>query len=265
MKRLSVFLAAVLCGAAAVAGTEGESVPRVVPLLDRASRMPGSLFHSTEEKVGLKSSYPSAINVVLLSYKDGRCALIDTGFGPGLQRELAERKIPCGSISAVFITHIHPDHVGGLVAEDDRPAFPKAKIYVARREYEAWQRDPRRAALGKCFEPCRERIVLFDFDKALENWGLLPLLYPGHTPGHTVFKIAGKEAYFVGDIVHAVDLQVPHPGYCAKYDMEPARAVASRRELLMRGGVRYGSHIPFPGCVRISRAPDGTFRAVPVN
>ena len=262
MKKLSVFFAAVLC-AAAFAGAEGESFPRVLSLLDRASRMPGSLFHSAEEKIELESSYRSSINVFLLTCRDERRALIDAGFGPGLLKELTARKIPCESISAVFITHIHPDHVGGLVLEDGRPAFPKAKIYIARREYEAWKRDPRRARLGKCFEPFRERIVLFDYDRELENWGLLPLLYPGHTPGHTVYKIAGQEAYFVGDIVHAADLQIAHPGYCARYDMEPARAVVSRRELLLRGGVWYGSHIPFPGVVRIGRAPDGTFRAVP--
>ena len=126
--------------------------------------MPGSLFRSIDpqEKFRAADSYTASLNVFLIQdRKNGVNALIDAGYGRtggGLLKELEKRKLGPEDISAVFITHIHPDHVGGLTAPDGTAAFPKARIYIARREYEEWSRDASRAGLAKHLTPNRERI-----------------------------------------------------------------------------------------------------------
>ena len=225
----------------------------ITAIQEQSMMMPGSLFRSASEKLPLRKAYPASCNVFLMTLKDGTRCLIDAGFGKGLFRQLRELGIPRESISAVFITHIHPDHVGGLIDADGTAAFSRAKIYISRKEYNAWKKDAARARMAGCLEPYHGRIVLLDYDKEVQPYGLTPLDYSGHTPGHTVYRIGNRNEYFVGDIVHAADLQVPHFSYCARYDMNPRRAVASRKGMLLQRGIWYGAHIPYPGKIGIVR------------
>ena len=237
----------------------------VVAIEDQPGRMPGSLFKSIDSRKGAPSKkfYSSSINVFLVKdKKSGKLFLIDAGYGRTSSRLLPLLEgagIGPEMISGVFITHIHPDHVGGLTRPDGRIAFPQAKVYIARKEYEAWKNDPNRVGLAKHLTPCEKNLVLVDFGKEIAGTGLTPLLYPGHTPGHTVFDLKtgakGERVTFVGDIVHAAELQLRAPSYCARFDMDPRTAVESRKKLLERGGRWFGAHIPFPGQARIATAP----------
>ena len=237
----------------------------VIAVEDQPGRMPGALFKSIDPAKGApaKKFYASSINVFLVKdKKSGKLFLIDAGFGRKSSRLLPLLEgagIRPEMISGVFITHIHPDHVGGLTLPDGKIAFPQAKVYIARKEYEAWKNDPNRAGLAKHLTPCEKTIVLFDFGKEIPGTGLTPLLYPGHTPGHTVFDLRtgpkGERVTFAGDIVHAAELQLRDPGYCARFDMDPRTAVESRKKLIERGGRWFGAHIPFPGQARIAGAP----------
>lgn len=236
----------------------------VVAIEDQPGRMPGALFKSIDPTKGIpaKKFYASSINVFLIKdKKSGKLFLIDAGYGRAASRLLPLLEgagIRPETISGVFITHIHPDHVGGLTLPDGRIAFPQAKVFIARKEYEAWKSDPKRTGLAKHLTPCEKTIVLFDFGKEIPGTGLTPLLYPGHTPGHTVFDLRtgpkGERVTFVGDIVHAAELQLRDPSYCARFDMDPRTAVESRKKLLERGGRWFGAHIPFPGQARIAAA-----------
>ena len=146
-----------------------------------------------------------------------------------------------------------------MTTPEGKPAFPNASILIARKEYEAWRKDPSRAALARHLTPNLDRLVLLDYDKEIAPFGITPLCCPGHTPGHTVFRMAvtregnaPEPVFFVGDIVHAGELQIPHPQFCARFDREPETAVKSRRELLENAPVWHGAHLPFPGVVRVS-------------
>lgn len=237
----------------------------VVAVEDQPGRMPAALFKSIDPRKGApaKKFYASSINVFLVKDKEsGKLFLIDAGYGRTSSRllPLLERAgIRPEMISGVFITHIHPDHVGGLTRPDGRIAFPRAKVYIARKEYEAWKSDPNRAGLARHLTPCGDNLVLFDFGREIPGTGLTPLFYPGHTPGHTVFDLKtgpkGERVTFVGDIVHAAELQLRDPDYCARFDMDPRTAVESRKKLIKRGGHWFGAHIPFPGQARISGTP----------
>ena len=234
----------------------------VIAIEDQPGRMPGALFKSIDPAKGApaKKFYPSSINVFLVKdKKSGKLFLIDAGYGRKSSRLLPLLEgagIGPETISGVFITHIHPDHVGGLTLPDGGIAFPQAKVFIARKEYEAWKNDPNRVGLAKHLTPCEKNLVLFDFDKEIPGTGLTPLFYPGHTPGHTVFDLktgpGGERVTFVGDIVHAAELQLRDPDYCARFDMDPRTAVESRKKLLERGGRWFGAHIPFPGQARLA-------------
>ncbi|MDD4019927.1 MAG: hypothetical protein PHV28_18520, partial [Kiritimatiellae bacterium] len=76
----------------------------------------------------------------------------------------------------------------------------------------------------------------------------------GHTPGHTVYLVEGKEKKLLiwGDITHAAPVQVPHPEVAVTYDVDPAQAVATRRRVLafaVTNKILYvgGMHFAYPG------------------
>ena len=237
---------------------------RIVAIQDQSMTMPGRLFSSIDPNETFKpaKAYAASLNVFLVQdLRSGKNALIDAGYGKAENRlveKLAVLNVKPEDISAVFITHIHPDHVGGLTTPEGKAAFPNASILIARREYEEWRRDPARAALARHLTPNLDRLILLDYDREVAPFGLTPLYYPGHTPGHTVFRMAvtregnaPEPVFFVGDIVHAGELQIPHPQFCARFDKTPATAVKSRRELLKAAPVWHGAHLPFPGIARI--------------
>ena len=270
--KLTGALLACLCSAVTFAadGLTQFTFPEcsVTCIQDTPARHPSALFSSVKgDPLPLKQdSFLSSINVFLLE-KKGERFLIDAGNDQrrgSLKGKLEALKVDPATIKAVFITHIHPDHVGGLLW-DNAPLFANATIYIARVEYEAWQKDARRAALGRYLTPYQSRLQLIDYGRPLPG-GLLPIKKAGHTPGHTVYKLAlsaTDNAIFVGDILHAVELQVPRPDFCARYDSAPAEAVKSRLEIYSEKALFFGAHFPFPGCATITPATPGEFTYTP--
>ncbi len=100
---------------------------------------------------------------------------------------LARIGIDAAAVEHLVITHIHQDHVGGL------ELFPRARVYVQRREYEFWVSDPvaRRRPFAKVSDPeaieqlrtlgTSPRLILIDGDGQILP-GIQLLLTPGHTP-----------------------------------------------------------------------------------
>ncbi len=237
---------------------------KIYSILDQSMKMHGSLFSTKGDRIDVKNEYQAAQNVFLVENKATAFrALVDVGFGnakSNLIKSLEIINIDPEEIQAVFITHIHPDHVGGLTKQNGKAAFPKAKIYIGRLEFESWEKDASRASLAVHFQPYKGRIVLMDYGKEIKQYGLKPLLFKGHTPGHTVYELtvtkgdSKKETLlFVGDILHAVDLQVRNPEYCARFDKNIDEAIASRKAIFSMEKNCFGAHITFPGVIRIQK------------
>jgi len=170
--------------------------------------------------------------------------LFDAGLGGELWvQKLDEAGVKPESVKLVLLTHMHGDHIGGLLQGNER-RFPNAKVLVARPEYEWWL--ARSYTPPAAEQPLRilaaygTDLAAFNFDDVVfENSEVKvkALDASGHTPGHTVFLIEPKDSQgerllILGDLLHAAALQFPRPEVCARFDMDHERAIAARKRIL---------------------------------
>jgi len=205
--------------------------------------------------------------------------LIDTGMGSGtLGQALAETGVAPEDISLVLLTHLHGDHLGGLVT-DGRQTFPKAQVRLAKEENDFWldEASPVKFPDRKAnFDLARqvlaaygEKVQPFEFGAEVTP-GLTAVAATGHTPGHAVYLLSsGKEKIlFWGDVLHAAALQFPRPDLSPVYDFDPAAAAATRLEVLTlaakEGLIVAGAHLPFPGLGRVTAGPPPSFTFTPL-
>lgn len=259
--------AAILCVGAALFAADSPDVRKfsfpndveVYAIRDKATTMKGSLFSdytrsSSLKQKDLKEEYPASVNCFVLRY-NFKTFLIDAGnFDPkaSLVTKLATINVKPKTVDFILLTHLHPDHVGGLITKDGAAVFPNAKVYVTYEEWKYWS--PKIAKMGeketlRLFQNAYNgRIQTLSFGEPIVP-GLYAVKAVGHTPGHCYYR-QGK-LRFVGDVVHAVDLQVPHPEYCASFDNDKKQAYQTRVSFLetmsKEGNIVFGAHIPFPG------------------
>lgn len=207
--------------------------------------------------LGLADSVPTSMSCILMR-ADGRNILIDTGLGAPfsqLQKELQAEGLRPGDIDMVLITHLHNDHIGGMMA-GGKPVFTNATVYINRLEAEAWlAMDSSKNGLQRAMmEAYKSRLRLFEGGDSIEG-GIKTIPAYGHTPGHTMFQ--KDNILIIGDLIHGVALQVRYPEHCANYDMDKEKSVAVRRQTLdyaSRNNLEvYGMHIPAPGRLTLSQ------------
>ncbi len=204
--------------------------------------------------------------------------LIDTGLGSEVLNFLEMAGIAPEQIDAILLTHMHADHIGGLV-HDDQAAFPKATLHLAQQEYDYWIKDtdsatlpenarPRLANIQKALAAYAGRIHLFSPGPPNAHApspvpGIRAIRAYGHTPGHTLFlfETQQEKILFWGDLVHAIAVQMPSPSVAVTYDVTPEEAIVTRCDILKFVDTHKipvaGSHVPFPGIGHISPSDSG--------
>lgn len=214
--------------------------------------MPRALFASAPDSLmsalGLTEGVPASVSCFLLQHGD-ETMLFDSGNGhedSRLNPSLDSLGVKPEEIDHIFLTHLHSDHVGGLIRGDQR-VFAHATLYIPAQEYAAWESQtgglPKHIA--KLKQLYGDDIHFFEEGSELPH-GIIPIPAYGHTPGHTAYRI-GK-ILIAGDIMHGVALQLKHPQHCAKYDKNPEQAILSRQSILemaqREGLTLYGMHFP---------------------
>lgn len=217
-------------------------------------KMPRDLFPEAPdtlfEALGLQEGVPASMSTFVMK-ADGAWILFDTGLGADkggqLLNGLASLGLTPDSISELYITHYHGDHIGGMVLEG-QPVFPNAEVYTNELEYNANAENPQAsAALGAY----KEHLHIFNFGDTLPH-GIVAIDAVGHTPGHTAFEKA--ELLIIGDLMHGAALQLENPQYSGNYDQDKAKAAESRERLIKYAQEKHlimaGMHLPEPGFIQ---------------
>lgn len=216
----------------------------------------------------------------------GRTILIDTGCGTTMQptggklfAHLAAAGIAPDAIDTILLTHMHGDHSNGLIDGSGQPHFPNATVRMHEKEWAYWsdsanQAEVERSGNGLPYFPMAQRqmapylgrLDLFADGEVAPGITAVPL--PGHTPGHTGYRIeSGPDSLLIwGDIAHVPEVQIVRPDVTVIYDVDPAQAEASRRMILDRTATDRqlvaGMHLHFPGYSHVVRTGDD-YRLLP--
>ncbi len=219
----------------------------------------------------------TGVNAYLLQSSD-ETILIDAG-GAGAMEPLGglaglmeEAGVTPDAVTKILITHLHPDHIGGLLNKGE-VVFPNASVHIHQGDIDSWttQEAVENApeAFKSFFQFARtvylayeDRVVPFTEDSELTP-GVTTRHLPGHTAGHTGFEIADGDdpLLFWGDIVHVEAYQLPRPELTIGFDMDPDTARKTRLallpELVERKQRIAGMHLSFPGIGRVAKDGDG--------
>jgi glyoxylase-like metal-dependent hydrolase (beta-lactamase superfamily II) len=178
-------------------------------------------------------------------------------------------------IDIVLITHLHSDHAGGLTTQEGKRVFPNADVYVAKAESDFWLSPEIAAKAPKDAQPFFQsaRAIAAPYIKAdkwhtfsgseqiVEGVQLVPL--PGHTPGHTGYEFSskGQTILFLGDIVHALRVQLQHPEVTVVFDIDQTAAAGTRNQLLPKLAGEdvwiAGPHMSFPALGHLRKEGGG--------
>ena len=235
-----------------------------------------------------QDAFDWALNAVMVR-SGGKTILIDAGLGsdPNLNlpragqliKRLEAAGIDLASVTDVVLTHMHMDHIGGLLVDGVKDRLrPDLRIHVAAAEVKFWEApdfthvsmppgfpDALRLAAKRFAKEYGSQLRLFDDEYEVAP-GVVVHRTGGHTPGHSVVRLAsgGDRLTFAGDAVFTVGFD--HPDWFNGFEHDPEEAARVRirllQELAATGEQLVATHLPFPSVGRV--AVDGdAFRWVP--
>lgn len=195
-------------------------------------------------------------SVILL--QDGqRNILVDTGIGyhdepldfggqevylrGRLQQLLNKNGIAGEDINDVILTHLHPDHIGGIYSDDGTPNFPNALFHIHQTEWNFWNSDEYnnqhelfRLFFDKNIAPIDKNRISFiknDFDEILPE--VISINAPGHSIGHIALKVGNQQnqlLYLADSFIHPLHME--NLDWRTNFDFDHDLAKRTRLKLL---------------------------------
>jgi glyoxylase-like metal-dependent hydrolase (beta-lactamase superfamily II) len=231
----------------------------------------------------------TAVNAYLINTGD-HLVLVDTGaaklFGPSLGYIVENMKAAGyepAQVDTVIITHMHPDHIGGIGDADGQSVFPKAQIMVSQVDSDFWLSqaiaDASPTNLQPFFKMARDSAAPYLTSGQWKTFSEGSVLVPGiqavkangHTPGHTAYAVEseGQKLLIWGDLVHAHAVQFARPGVSIEFDIDQKQAIATRRSIMKAMAASKslvaGMHLPFPGIGHVRAEGKGSYSWVPIE
>lgn len=261
----------------------------VTALLDGFTDLPTSFIFGYDEAAAkaatAKTYHPfnnEIIQIPVNAYvvKNGTdTILIDTGgitaFAPNLGKLAANMEaagIKPADITAILLTHMHPDHIGALANEDGSKFFENATLTVSEDEYNFMHNDDVRNATPENFRPMIDaaRVVLAPYADGQKMFkgeqelfaGVTSMPLPGHTAGQMGYVVSsnGESLLFWGDVLHFTTLQFEHPEWGIVFDLDVDLSRETRLALLERVSTERmpiaGAHVDFPGIGYVEKSGD---------
>lgn len=229
--------------------------------------------HSPEEIAALLLSAGQPTNRVELSIQPllvkapDRVLLFDTGAGNNmgagagkLPASMVAGGIDPASVTDIFLSHAHGDHVGGLLTTDGKLAFPNAAIHLSAPEWSFLRGMDKEQAAGlgikqysALMKAISSKVTAFAPNAEIIPGTVKAVEIKGHTPSHSGYLITSgsRSLLYMGDAMHHFIVSVQKPDWRIAFDADATTAVASRKELLTQSATKgqriYAVHFPFPG------------------
>lgn len=268
----------------------------VTAISDGTVKLPmKDLLNAPAAKVdaGLKknfTAYPveTSVNAYLIN-TGSKLILVDTGaaglFGPTLGNMLTNLKAAGyqpEQVDEIYITHMHPDHVGGLM-NGAAMAFANATLRIDKADTDFWLSEANMKAAPKdaqgFFQGAMASVNPYVAAGKLKTFeggtelvsGIKAMAAHGHTAGHTVYAVEskGEKLMLWGDLMHVAAVQFDDPSVTIKFDTETKAAAKERikayADAAINGYLVGSSHIAFPGLGHVRKASVKSFTWVPVN
>jgi glyoxylase-like metal-dependent hydrolase (beta-lactamase superfamily II) len=229
------------------------------------------------------------LNVVVVR-SGTQTILVDAGLGtefawsdPSRAGMLAPRLQAAGidpsSVTDVVLTHLHMDHIGGLLGDGLKSQLrPDLRIHLSAAEAEFWESpdfsktamapgvpDALRSTATRFMNEYRDQLRPFETEHEVAP-GVHISRTGGHTPGHSIVRVASGDdrLMFAGDALFQISFENPewHNGF-EHYPEEAARVrVGLMQELASTRGALVATHLPFPSVCHVAAAGNA-FRCVP--
>ena len=255
--------------------------------VDKILSIKSDQVQKTLAKSYLKAPLETSVNAFLIN-TGTKLVMVDAGaaglFGPTLGKLPANLKAAGYTpeqVDEIYITHLHPDHVGGITV-DGKAIFPNATIRADKHDADFWLSEENMKKAPKDFQDfflgaqgaLKPYIAAGKFKTFEGNTdlvaGVKAQVTHGHTPGHTFYvaESRGQKMVFWGDLMHVAAVQFENPGVTIQFDTDSKAAAAQRKkayaEAAKQGYLVGVAHISFPGIGRLRAAGTG-YTWLPVN